>query len=183
MSRSDSEPIRPRYNKLRVAKSPMQMKPATDDEEMGSKQSSDSPGRLWAARGDRWTKEPWETRDARNGRGSRTAHSSGEAGNDRGAKGLNRNMLLEDAESAALGHSLLRRNPPKRGTALGGDSRSIRLFWVPPKRDRIQVSVRAGCGKSARPVRRGASGRSPLAYSTLFYFFHLPSDGCPSVIG
>ena len=71
----------------------MQMKPATDDEETGKAVVGLSGAIVGGAWGqmDRGT---WETRDARNRRGSRTAHSSGEAGNDRGAKGLNRNMLL-----------------------------------------------------------------------------------------
>jgi len=58
MSRSESEPIRPRYIKVRVASSPTEMKPATDGVEAGSIQPSDSPGRLWTAREDRWAEEP-----------------------------------------------------------------------------------------------------------------------------
>jgi len=34
------------------------MKPATDGVEAGCKQPLDSPGRLWAAREDRWAEEP-----------------------------------------------------------------------------------------------------------------------------
>src|SRR5438876_5397784 len=85
-SRSESEHGSASLHKVRVASLPKRMKPATD----GGKRVNSH----WALRGDRGRRV--KTDKSRNlgdprffFRGSRTARSSREAGNDRGAKGLN----------------------------------------------------------------------------------------------
>jgi len=87
MSRSKSEPIRPRYNEMRVASLPATVKPATEGEATGAcsqRTLRGDCGRRVGKEGLRNLGDPPRA----NGGGSRTARSSGEAGNDRGAKGL-----------------------------------------------------------------------------------------------
>ena len=92
MSRSESKPGSASLEiKLRVASLPHWMKPAT----VGEEADKCNQGTLRGARGQRVRTEGSGTLgDPRVNRGSRTAHSSGEAGNDRGAKGLNVNVQL-----------------------------------------------------------------------------------------
>jgi hypothetical protein len=64
MSRSESEPIRPRYNRARVVSPASQMKPAIGGEEAGEA----AIGLSGAIVGGAWGKGgegTWETRDAR----------------------------------------------------------------------------------------------------------------------
>ena len=92
MSRSESEPIRPRYT-VRVAKSPNTMKPVTGGEETGvCNHQTKTAGAIVDSAHGKISRGTWEARCLFYGR--RTAHSSGEAGNDRGAKGLNVDVQL-----------------------------------------------------------------------------------------
>ena len=94
VSRSESEPIRPRYTNAEWPVSQERMKPATGGEETGVCSHRGLSGVV--GDGARWKDQPRNLGGPRCGffDGSRTAHSSGEAGNDRGAKGLNVNVQL-----------------------------------------------------------------------------------------
>ena len=92
MSRSASEPDSASLRQWEWPVRRIWMKPAIDGESNGRTQPSDFPGWLGTARADRSAEEPGRPAFCFCGR--RTAHSSGEAGNDRGAKGLNVSVQL-----------------------------------------------------------------------------------------
>jgi hypothetical protein len=79
---------------MRVANSPKTTKPATGGEETGvCNHQTKTAGAIVDSAHGKISRGTWEARMVFF-YGRRTAHSSGEAGNDRGAKGLNVNVQL-----------------------------------------------------------------------------------------
>ena len=148
--------IQPRYPKAGVASLSKRMKPAIEIEPTDSA-VSDSPGWLGAAREDRGVEEPGIPAEYLCG--SRTAHSSGEAGNDRGAKGLNGNMPLYEGERSALGLSLLRTSGTARDS-LARDSGSIQNDRAIARLDSVFRERRMREIRTSGSIR-GEARRSP----------------------